>query len=215
MMNPDTKAFLLHESEQIWKHLDHIWQTRNRIIALYIAALGAIAAAALKVALDVERTPECTLTGVGCFVLGKLLCLPKYFVVTVVTFVAVVSIVASVLLTRFHTLAKEYVTTINYVRRAFRDGDRLGLEPYLVLPTDARVGGIWGVDLAMLLFLNTLGGAVLAVGAAHVLNWDCLVGWRMGCVPLLLAPVWMVFWFFWFWWGSWATRRKLERLEPR
>jgi hypothetical protein len=210
MMNPDTREFLLHESEQIWKHLDHIWQTRNRTIALYITALGALAAAALNVAPEPET---CKRTGVGFFVLGPLLCLPEYFIATVVTFVAVVSIVASMLLIRFHTLAKEYVTTVNYVRRAFRDGDRSGLEPYLVLPADARVGMTRGIDLWILLTLSALGGLVLAVGAAHFLNWELLAGrpCRLGWAPPLVLPVWVLIWLNWYVHRSRATDAKLRK----
>ena len=176
-MIPDTKDFLLREYEQIWKHVQEIWTTRNQIIGLYFAIYGGLAGAGLAL---VSRQDKC----------DGLACLPGYFVLIVAPFLVVMSAVASLLMIRLHTLTAEYVTTLNYIRKAFLENDREFLGKYSTLPTEMKLSKVYRINFYILLAPVAMGGVTLAFLLLHTGKWSGLA-WILAVIMLV---IWEEFW---------------------
>ena len=134
----------------------------------------------------------------GVFFVEALVCLPRYFVIPATTFLVLVSVIASLLLIRFHTLTSEYVSCLNGIRAAFVSTEPRLLEAHVLLPRGQALARGARIDLQILFIVNVLGGLVIAYGLCHFLNrpeigalhWRSALRW----IPGIAGGVWVLVW---------------------
>jgi hypothetical protein len=171
MMEPESKEFLFKEYDAIWGEVERITNTRDKIIAIYFAFIGAVASAGFALFNSSSFASKPCSLWIGELFLGSLVCLPREFVVPSTLFIVLVSLVASLSLSRLHTLGTEYWTALNRMRKAFVSADPTYMRRAVLLPTIRFRAGGFRLDFWVLTVTVATGGLVLSFLVTCILNW--------------------------------------------